>query len=170
MQLVKKIKHVNYCDVTGLAEWRGDIIIACDDTGLHQITQAGDYVQKITDGRFSDVCSNDKYVYGLKDETPLKIVIFIYESNKWSEKSEILLKNGKSQSVFNKLIMNANSLFISLWEDNCIEKYSLEGELQQTFGRGGTLTGGLMFPVLSGVDVYENLLVTDVVSKQLKVY
>ena len=138
--------------------------------GLHQITQSGDYVQEITDGKFSDVSSNGKHVYGLNYGRIQKVVIFTYGKNKWTQKGEIPLKSGKKRGLWDKLAANASSLFISIWNENCIQMYSLEGELQQTFGRSGTMTEGLNSPVISGVDVNQNLLVSDVENTQLKVY
>lgn len=168
---MKKENFIKFNYVTGITEWQGNIFVACDNNwGLYQYYSHGIYACKITNGSFSDVSRNGKYVYGLLRIKPYKIVLFTCVNGTliWEQMGEIQLKTGEKQSLFDKLIVNVNSLLISLCAENCIQMYSLEGVLLQTFG--GIHTMDLNGPILGGVDIYDNWLVADKDNKQLKVY
>jgi hypothetical protein len=138
-----------------------DILLACNESGLYEITTQGKITQKITDGKFCDLCVYDEEVYALECEHQ-QVLMFTRHTNMfygamYSMKHRINIEPSMpSLNVYSTLIVNLDSVCLC---PNAmpIYKFSKSGNFIKQLGEDERIAS----PAICGMDRTGSLLISE---------
>ena len=143
-----------------------DVIAACNN-GLYSLNTNGKVQYKITDGYFTDVCTEGESLVAVECNE-CQIHICTITNNKWTKETEFTVKDPDKRL---KLIhVNHNSVYVCYPWTNKIYKYSLQGEYIEEYGTvQGNALGEFYGPYVSGTDCQGSVIVCDKCNYRIQV-
>ena len=146
--------------------YTGHVMAACGN-GLFTLNRQGELQCKLSDGLFTDVCTNGEKILAVQYET-CEVQVYTLTSNRWSKETEFLLKG--RNNVLKTLHVVGDSVYVSYGDANTIYKYSLHGEfLEEYGGHEGKALGQFSVPFVSGTDSEQALIVCDCYNNRIQV-
>ena len=171
LKLLQHIKCLHFKRVTGLVKMMSGTLLVCDSvTGIHLLSKNGHFLSSIVKGAFSDIVMIGQLVYAL-EFSKCMVYVFIEESPIcWQQVHRVHLTHSNG-SVFDKMAVHDNYLYISCWDSNTLYVYTTSGEyIDGTGGLGSGNPGKFKCLHVSDVDKSGNVLVCDRVNNRLQAF
>ena len=144
----------------------GHVIAACSN-GLFTLNIWGELQYKLSDGRFTDVCTNGEKILAVQYDT-CEVQVYTLTSNRWSKETEFPLKD--RNCARKTLLVLSDFVYVSYGNTNIICKYSLEGKFLEKYGgSNGKALGQFNEPCLSGTGSEQALIVCDCYNSRVQV-
>jgi hypothetical protein len=148
-------------------------MIADNNQGLYHINDNGEVVAKLCDGLFSDVYEYKEHYYAL-EYAPVNIHVFNKNNQSITRLNQIKLDGFTNGHCLDRVVVSDACVFISSYNNHCVSKYTLTGQLVNNYGQFGmdkreTTSGLLDRPFACDIDHSESLLVADYCNDRLQV-
>ena len=123
--------------------------------------------EKFKGGIFIDVCQHQNFLLALQYDEG-RVCKFEYIHQKFQLKGSFMCKEYQNHHL-NTILSDGAHAYVCLFANHVIQKYTIDGQLLQTFGSRGPSVGQLNCPLLSGIDDEGNILVAEYGNKRIDV-
>ena len=127
----------------------------------------GNTMQRISDGFYSALCTQNGCLYAIKHEVDERHFIDVYSIETWKKISVIPIKF-TGESHVHTLCVNKHHMFVACANSHCIYKMSLEGKEPVKCGKFGVKLGEFINPLACMCDDDDNLLTADFGNNRLQ--
>lgn len=164
---LREINHSAIESTFGLtySSLNSQVVVAChNDKGLHQLdAKSGNYVGKVKEGSFSDVCVFNRLLYALDCQT-CRVYVFDCSPNhpKWNLVGSLYDLDFTNGHIDDKICVTKAGIYIMSWLNGHLYHYTLSGILKGKYGEFGAVDPGkLDYPLLCGADNHGNVIIAD---------